>query len=200
MSCPFVVFEAMGPPGSSPRTLGEHVGWAAGSRPLDSGAPHMVPPAAEQLGTRVSRAWHLAGFSRIPGGEEPCKRAWVGCQMRKAVQHLLVCAKSSVSTRRVGPFVRSSCGNRPAACTQTVRSALAARGCPSACRAGDRSALAAQGRASVLAQVRPPFGFIARAHPFRVRSTHLTGSLGSTQTELGPLVGGESECLGGVGQ
>lgn len=34
----------------------------------------------------------------------------------------------------------------------------------------------------------------------RPRSTHLTGSLGSTQTELGPLVGGESECLGGVGQ
>ena len=49
----------------------------------------MVPPAAEQLGTRVSRAWHLAGFSRIPGGEGPCKRAWVGCQMRKAVQHVL---------------------------------------------------------------------------------------------------------------
>ena len=145
----------------------------------------------------VPGAWRV---SRTLGGEEPCKRAWVGCQMRKAVQHLLVCAKSSVSTRRVGPFVRSSCGNRPAACTQTVRSALAARGCPSACRAGDRSALAAQGRASVLAQVRPPFGFIARAHPFRVRSTHLTGSLGSTQTELGPLVGGESECLGGVGQ
>lgn len=52
----------MGPPGSSPRTLGEHVGWVAGSRPLDSGAPHMVPPAAEQLGTRVSRGWCLASF------------------------------------------------------------------------------------------------------------------------------------------
>ena len=81
----------------------------------------------------VPGAWRV---SRTLGGEEPCKRAWVGCQMRKAVQHLLVCAKSSVSTRRVGPFVRSSCGNRPAACTQTARSALAARGCPSACRAG----------------------------------------------------------------
>ena len=96
MSCPFVVFEAMGPPGSSPRTLGEHVGWAAGSRPLDSGAPHMVPPAAEQLGTRVSRAWHLAGFSRIPGGGEPHEWAWRPSQqdcstfaVRGIVQHLL---------------------------------------------------------------------------------------------------------------
>ena len=52
----------MGPPGSSPRTLGEHVGWVAGSGPPDSGTPHMVSPAVEQPGTRVSRAGCLASF------------------------------------------------------------------------------------------------------------------------------------------
>ena len=41
---------------------------------------------------------------------------------------------------------------------------------------------------------------VVRGRLLKDRSTHLTGSLGSTQTELGPLVGGESECLGGVGQ
>ena len=69
------------------------------------------------------------------------------------------------STRRVGPFVRSSCGNRLAACTQTARSALAARGCPSACRAGDRSALAVQGRASVFAVRDRPFNACSVGRP-----------------------------------
>ena len=101
-----------------------------------------------------------------PGSRAARSRAnghGLGARCARPFSTCCVCAKSSVSTRRVGPFVRSSCGNRPAACTQTVRSALAARGCPSACRAGDRSALAAQGRASVLAQVPPVFGSCRRA-------------------------------------
>ena len=130
----------MGPPGSSPRTLGEHVGWVAGSRPLDSGAPHMVPPAAEQLGTRVSRAWHLAGFSRIPGGEEPCKRAWVGCWMCKAVQHVLclcgvVChrlPRTVARSCRAGLPKHSSCRPFVQPCCVGSFVSVVARGIPPA--------------------------------------------------------------------
>lgn len=103
-----------------------------------------------------------------PGSRAARSRAnghGLGARCARPFSTCCVCAKSSVSTRRVGPFVRSSCGNRPAACTQTVRSALAARGCPSACRAGDRSALAAQGRASAFAVRDRPFNACSVGRP-----------------------------------
>ena len=199
----------MGPPGSSPRTLGEHVGWVAGSRPLDSGAPHMVPPAAEQLGTRVSRGWCLASFPD-PGrrGAVQTGMGWVlDVQGRSA---------RAVSVRgRLSPLAQDRRSVLPrraaqALVVQTVRSTVLrgvvrqrrrARNTP--CHAGDRSALATRGTCcagpSVLVRtVRS--ALVVRGRLLKDRSTHLTGSLGSTQTELGPLVGGESKCLGGVGQ
>ena len=109
-------------------------------------------------------------------------------------------AQGCPSTRRADRSSNRAAWGRP--------SAFVARGIP--CHAGDRPALAAQSTCSCYAgysqcravSTRPDSPLSARPGAVRSgdRSTHLTGSLGSTQTELGPLVGGESECLGGVGQ
>lgn len=209
MSCPFVVFEAMGPPGSSPRTLGEHVGWVAGSRPLDSGAPHMVPPAAEQLGTRVARGWCLASFPD-PGrrGAVQTGMGWVldvqgrsarAVSVRGRLSPLAQDRRSVLPRRAAQALVVQTV--RPTVLRGVVRQRRRARNTP--CHAGDRSALATRGTCcagpSVLVRtVRS--ALVVRGRLLKDHSTHLTGPLGSTQTELGPLVGGESECLGGVGQ
>ena len=199
----------MGPPGSSPRTLGEHVGWVAGSRPLDSGAPHMVPPAAEQLGTRVSRGWCLASFPD-PGrrGAVQTGMGWVldvqgrsarAVSVRGRLSPLAQDRRSVLPRRAAQALVVQTV--RPTVLRRVVRQRRRARNTP--CHAGDRSALATRGTCcagpSVLVRtVRS--ALVVRGRLLKDRSTHLTGSLGSTQTELGPLVGGESECLGGVGQ
>lgn len=199
----------MGPPGSSPRTLGEHVGWVAGSRPLDSGAPHMVPPAAEQLGTRVSRGWCLASFPD-PGrrGAVQTGMGWVldvqgrsarAVSVRGRLSPLAQDRRSVLPRRAAQALVVQTV--RPTVLRGVVRQRRRARNTP--CHAGDRSALATRGTCcagpSVLVRtVRS--ALVVRGRLLKDRSTHLTGSLGSTQTELGPLVGGESECLGGVGQ
>ena len=199
----------MGPPGSSPRTLGEHVGWVAGSRPLDSGAPHMVPPAAEQLGTRVSRGWCLASFPD-PGrrGAVQTGMGWVldvqgrsarAVSVRGRLSPLAQDRRSVLPRRAAQALVVQTV--RPTVLRGVVRQRRRARNTP--CHAGDRSALATRGTCcagpSVLVRTARS-ALVVRGRLLKDRSTHLTGSLGSTQTELGPLVGGESECLGGVGQ
>ena len=141
----------MGPPGSSPRTLGEHVGWVAGSRPLDSGAPHMVPPAAEQLGTRVSRGWCLASFPDPERrGAVQTGMGWVldvqgrsarAVSVRGRLSPLAQDRRSVLPRRAAQALVVQTV--RPTVLRGVVRQRRRARNTP--CHAGDRSALATRG-------------------------------------------------------
>lgn len=149
-----------------------------------------------------------------------------GCRMRKAVRHVLR-LRGAVGQRSPRVVEYTPCGVVRCSPCETVRPTLPCRAAQALvvqtvrstvlrgvvrqrrrarntlCHAGDRSALATRGTCcagpSVLVRtVRS--ALVVRGRLLKDRSTHLTGSLGSTQTELGPLVGGESECLGGVGQ
>lgn len=191
------------------RTPGEHVGWVAGSGAPGSGAPHARRPGCGTAGTRVSRGWCLAVFSD-PGrrGAVQTGMGWVldvqgrsarAVSVRGRLSPLAQDRRSVLPRRAAQALVVQTV--RPTVLRGVVRQRRRARNTP--CHAGDRSALATRGTCcagpSVLVRtVRS--ALVVRGRLLKDHSTHLTGSLGSTQTELGPLVGGESECLGGVGQ
>lgn len=150
-----------------------------------------------------------------------------GCRMRKAVRHVLrlrgavgqrsprvveytpcgvVChrlPRTVARSCRAGLPKHSSCRPFVQPCCVGSFVSVVARGIPSATQGTGqhllRGVLAVLGRQCSSGQSAQLLSCGA-GRLLKDRSTHLTGSLGSTQTELGPLVGGESECLGGVGQ
>ena len=101
---------------------------------LTRGAPAAELPGRECL---VAGAWR---FSRTLGGGEPCKRAWVGCWMCKAVQHVLclcgvVChrlPRTVARSCRAGLPKHSSCRPFVQPCCVGSFVSVVARGIPPA--------------------------------------------------------------------